>query len=75
MHILSEGEEAFISLGFRNYKKAIEKFFAYEKSSCHKFAINQIKLVKGPTIDATLNSQLLADQLKTRYEWLGARDC
>ena len=39
-------DEAFVSKGFRNWKKALEKFKEYEISDCHRTANDEISIQK-----------------------------
>ena len=53
-----KGDAAFITTGFGNYKKAIEKFEIHEKSDCHNEARVKIAFLKGPSISVQLNTQI-----------------
>ena len=65
-------EEAFISIGFCNWKKAKIRFQEHESSHCHKEA--QMKLVrlfsKQPDIVATLNTEYQIEQKINRDAFL-----
>ncbi|KAI8511315.1 zinc finger, MYM-type [Branchiostoma belcheri] len=59
-HRHSEG--AFISTGFKNYKKALEKFGTHESSSVHKLAVMKCSNITKPSIQSQLSSQLAQQQ-------------
>ena len=59
----------FISTGFNNWKKALERFEQHAQSSIHKEAILKIELMDQPTILAIMSNQHKRDQ-KTRREML-----
>ena len=50
-------EPVFISQGFNNWKKAIDKFKAHQKSHTQILAVNQLAAAKQPTICAQLVAQ------------------
>jgi excinuclease UvrABC ATPase subunit len=41
----TKSEQAFISTGFSNWKKAIERFSQHEQSSCHRHAVSQLQQI------------------------------
>jgi len=49
MSLASKSEPAFVSIGFKNWKKAIEGFSFHEKSNTHRHAISQLQQVKTGT--------------------------
>lgn len=57
-------EEAFISTGMNNWKHALRKFQAHEKTHCHRFASQQLEqYTKSVAIDAQLSQQISTDQI------------
>ena len=62
-------DNAFISNGFNNWKKALERFEQHAQSSSHKEALLKIELLEQPTIVSQLNSQQKKEQ-KIRREML-----
>lgn len=68
-------EPAFISDGFRNWKKALDKFQDHEASSCHHIAIRQIQIHKSSAfipIDCWLSQQIVDEQKNSRVclKWI-----
>ena len=61
---LSDG--AFISSGFNNWKKALQRFEQHAQSNAHKEALLRIELMEQPTILSQLNTQLKKDQAARR---------
>ena len=57
-----KGEDAFVSTGFNNWKKAHEKFLKHAQSDLHKEAILKIQLIKQKSVDAVMNSQIVVQQ-------------
>ncbi|XP_041351026.1 zinc finger MYM-type protein 1-like [Gigantopelta aegis] len=61
------GEESFVARGFTNWKKAIEKFDAHEKSNSHRLSLENIKFHKTQqSVSAQISSGVLADQGQAR---------
>ena len=56
-----KSEPAFITSGFRNWKKAIEKFKAHESSHTHRHAVSVTAQEKHP-VNAQLSSALANTQ-------------
>ena len=54
------GEATFVTEGFNNWKKAIERFERHARSGFHKEAILKVQYLKQPGIDVHLNNQHLA---------------
>ena len=61
------GEATFVTEGFNNWKKAIERFERHARSGLHKEAILKVQYLKQPGIDVHLNNQHLAT-LKVRRD-------
>ena len=61
------GEAMFVTEGFNNWKKAIERFERHARSGLHKEAILKVQYLKQPGIDVHLNNQHLAT-LKVRRD-------
>ena len=56
-------EEAFVTNGFSNWKKACEKFSNHEKSQAHKLSLQSLKAqTNKPIMVAQLNKKALEDQ-------------
>ena len=55
-------ERAFITEGYGNWKKAVERFRRHEKSECHREAAIKFSAMHHPTISVQLSSQLASDQ-------------
>lgn len=55
-------DEAFITNGFNNWKKAHERYKQHAKSNSHREAIMMVSQMRVPGIDAQLNKQLKKDQ-------------
>ena len=65
----TKSEEAFISSGFSNWKKAIERFSQHEKSSCHRHAVSQLHQIKSGPVIAQLSVQNAAEQATARAHY------
>ena len=59
-------DEALISRGYNNWKKATEKFKEHEKIQCHLEACMMHKSPKGPSVICILNSQAREEQKKAK---------
>ncbi|XP_078613923.1 zinc finger MYM-type protein 1-like [Branchiostoma floridae x Branchiostoma japonicum] len=55
-------EPAFVTTGFDNYKKAIDKFDTHAESDAHKEAAMKCSAVSGPSISSHINSQITGQQ-------------
>ena len=62
----SKCDPAFVSVGFRNWKKAIQNFSQHAKSQLHIHAVN-IYAQKGNTIASQLSSAVARQQEEARY--------
>ena len=60
----------FTEVGFKNWKKAIEKFRSHESSHSHREAKQKWMAKKNPTIDSQLSTQLKKSQQKRRAGFL-----
>ena len=69
LHLAKKGEDAFIDIGFDNWKKAHEKFVQHLQSDLHKEAVLKIELSQQEDVYSLLNSQAMADQ-KVRQQML-----
>ena len=63
-------EPAFISEGFNNWKKAIEKFKLHQTSHTHVLSVNQIAAVKRPSVSAQIQTQKQKEQAIARNSLL-----
>jgi len=60
-------EDAFVSKGFRNWKKATEKFRQHERSNTHRLASENLKCRRSqPGVHVQLSSKLLEEQRSAR---------
>lgn len=67
MNLATKAEPTFSKHGFRNWKKAIEKFKTHEASASHKHAISQImQAEKRPSIAVQLNNVYRQQQERAR---------
>jgi hypothetical protein len=56
-------EDAFISSGMNNWKRALEKFKSHEKTNCRYFAVIQLQQYsKSAAVSAQLSQQITDDQ-------------
>lgn len=62
----SKCDPAFVSVGFRNWKKAIERFSGHAKSQLHIHAMN-IYAQKENTVASQLSSAVARQQEEARY--------
>ena len=51
-------DRAFISSGFNNWKKALQRFEQHAQSNVHKEALLRIELMEQPTVLSQLSNQL-----------------
>lgn len=56
-------ELTFISKGFKNWKKALEKFTEHDNSASHRFAREQLLLQAKPTVDAQISKHKNEQQI------------
>lgn len=68
VHLANKRDPAFITNGFRNWKKALERFRSHESSQCHNFSYMQLQRINQaqPAINAQLSTQLQGRQAKAR---------
>ena len=62
----TKNEDTFITKGFTNWKKALEKFKEHQKSACHRHAVLQLQQVKSGPVTAQLSSQKASEQESAR---------
>lgn len=62
----SKKEDAFISIGFSNWKKALEKFRLHENTFTHKEGVLKINSITNRSVASQLNEQLDSDMKKAR---------
>lgn len=62
----SKGEQAFVDIGFNNWKKAIQRFQEHEQSQAHKEAVLKVNVLQQPSVAILLNHQLEQDQTTNR---------
>ena len=63
--LAKNSEPAFITTGFKNLKKALERFESHEKSECHKTAITTY-LHEGKSVQCQLSSVTAQQQEEAR---------
>ena len=64
-------EQAFISAGYKNWKKALEKFNSHQSSTSHKQAVFKLsQRDKGVNVAAQLNTQFQRQQEQNRICFL-----
>ena len=59
---LAKKEEAFVTTGFDNWKKAHQRFYQHIQSVLHKESILKIELLKQDSVSSLLNKQAMAEQ-------------
>ena len=57
-----QGDLAFITIGFDNWKKALQRFDQHTKSSLHKEAVLKVDFLKQANVLAQLDGQHKRDQ-------------
>ena len=57
LHAQTHTEATFLEVGFRNWKKAIEKFNAHERSDCHRHATLKLRLKGSHEIEQAMTIQ------------------
>lgn len=62
----SKKEDAFISVGFSNWKKALEKFRLHENTFTHKEGVLKLNSITNRSVASQLNEQLDSDMKKGR---------
>jgi Domain of unknown function (DUF4371)/hAT family C-terminal dimerisation region len=72
--IAKNAEEAFVTMGFKNWKKAIEKFTGHEASHAHAAAVAKHMHSKVPVV-AQLSSHHRENQEKARRNLLAIVKC
>lgn len=66
MSLTAKNEDAFITKGFKNWKRALDKFSEHEKSACHRHAVLQLQQIKSGPVTAQLSQQKAAEQATAR---------
>jgi len=66
LQLSTKSDDAFSTRGFCNWKHAINKFQAHEKSSVHAHAVNQISQLKALPVESQLSSQKQKEQCSCR---------
>lgn len=59
-------EDAFISKGFNNWKKARERFSRHQTGECHREAQMKLRNLHAPSVAAELVSQAQSAQAKNQ---------
>ena len=67
---LAKKEEAFVTTGFNNWKKAYQRFQQHIQSDLHKESILKIELLKQDSVSSLLNKQAMAEQEQHRVQLL-----
>ena len=63
IELAKKSELTFIFAGFKNWKKALEKFRDHEQSVSHKFSIKQLQQFKqSKPVDHMLDAQISDNQ-------------
>ena len=68
-HLAKKGEDAFVEVGFDNWKKAHEKFNQHSHSDLHKEALLKVELSQQEDIRSLMSTQAMAEQ-KCRQQML-----
>jgi len=69
LHLLKlawKSEGAFMSTGFKNWKKAKEKFTSHEASHTHAYAVNQLQQTKAGCVATQISQQKAQQQRDAR---------
>ena len=61
-----KGDDAFVSNGFNNWKKALERFSQHSQSDLHKESILKIQLINQKGVDTLNNEQIMVSQRNHR---------
>lgn len=59
-------EDVFVKTGYRNWKRALDKFRIHERSSGHNFASLQLAQHKAPAVNTQLSLHCAQQQLQAR---------
>ncbi len=59
-------ELTFVTIGFKNWRKASKKFSDHQKTAAHVFATEQLAMKSHPTIDAQIVNQKAKEQAIAR---------
>ena len=66
LSLATKRDDAFSSVGFRNWKNAIERFTIHERSQAHLHAVNQLQQMKAKPVDAQICTQKATEQANAR---------
>ena len=66
MSFSKNAKDAFVTVGFDNWKKAKERFKEHERCQAHLEACMKLKSLLHPSVSTRLSSQLQRDQIHHR---------
>lgn len=66
----SKTDKAFITTGYSNWKKALEKFADHQNSGTHHLAVNQMRQLKMEPVTAQISTQVMKAQQSARIALL-----
>ena len=66
LELATKSEGAFITTGFKNWKKAKEKFTSHEASHTHAYAVSQLQQSKASCVAAQISRQKAQQQADAR---------
>ena len=67
LDLAKRANNSFLSKGFKNWKKGIEKFDAHERSNTHRLALsNNLQKKKGDSVLVQINCSFLLEQKPAR---------
>lgn len=66
LSLATKRDDAFCSVGFTNWKNAIERFKVHELSQAHMHAVSQLQQMKAMPVDAQISVQKATEQAKSR---------
>jgi hypothetical protein len=66
LSMTTKNEDAFITKGLKNWKRALEKFSEHQKSSCHRCAVLQFEQIKTGPVIAQLSQQKASERASAR---------
>lgn len=65
-NLVRKREETFTQVGFRNWKKALEKFSEHDRSSSHRFSREQLVAGSRPGVDTQISKHVNEQQVRAR---------